>query len=72
MAKLIDPHSQRGAHLTVEFLAASRIMFDQEIQLRAIAKHSEDDFRSEAGIARIERRRAREQQVRSVAARLNL
>ncbi len=46
------------------------VMFDQEVQLRPIAKHAEDDLGSEAGIARIERRRAREQQVRSVAARL--
>ena len=46
-------------------------MFDEEIELRPVAQHAEDDLGCQPGIARIERA-VREQQVGSLAARLHL
>ena len=47
-------------------------MLDQEIELRAVAQHAEDDLRGQPGVARIERRGALEQQVGGIAAGFHL
>ena len=47
-------------------------MFDQEIELRAVSQHAEDDFGGQPRVARIESRGARQQQVGGIAARFHL
>lgn len=66
IAKLINAHAQGDLNFGLgRTRDAAR---DQIIKLRLEAEASEDDFRSEAGIARIELGGALEQQVGSIAA----
>jgi len=68
VTELIDRHAKRDADFRIEPAAPSREMLDQVIELRAVSQHAEDDLRRQPRIARIERRRAREQQVGRVTA----
>lgn len=69
IAKLINAHAQ--SDLNFGLGRARDAASDQIIELRLVAEASEDDLRSEAGIARIELGGALEQQVGSIAAEVN-
>ena len=69
IAQLINAHAQ--SDLNFGLGRTRNAASDQIIELGLIAKTSEDDLRSEAGIARIELGGALEQQVGSIAAEVN-
>ena len=52
--------------------APAGIVLDQEIELRAVAQHAEDDLRGQPGVARIESGGVGEQEVGRIAAALHL
>src|SRR5260370_37947657 len=69
IAQLIDTHAQRDANLRIEARRLPPgIMLDEKIQLGLHTQRAEHDFRSQPGVARIERSRPREQQVGCVTA----
>ena len=72
VAHLVNRHPQRDPNLGIEpRRRASRKFRNQEIELPLVAQRTEHDLGGEAGIARIEPDRAREQQVGSIPAALD-
>ncbi len=69
IAELINAHAQGDLDFGIG--RTRDTASDQIIELGLVAEASEDDFRSEAGIARIELGGALEQEVGSIAAQVD-
>ena len=68
VTELVNPHPQSDAHFFVELgLRTPGMVTNQEIELSLIAEASENDFRSEAGVARVEMCRTLQKKVGSIA-----
>jgi len=65
IAQLIDAHAESDADLGLG--RAGNTASDQIIELRLVAEASENDFRGEAGVARVELHRALQKKVGSIA-----
>ena len=65
IAQLVDAHAQSDADFGLR--RARDTASDQIVELGLVAEASEDDFRGEAGVARIELRRALQKKIGSIA-----